>query len=76
MRKKYVLWYTFIRYIRIILGRKYEFSLLYVPIFELTKIFDFAACVCPALGQFHEEPVIRTTNNIINPIEFQPPALT
>ena len=43
-----------------ILGQKYEVSLLHVPIFELTKIFDFIAYFCPYLDQFHAEPVLMS----------------
>ena len=35
----YVLSYTYVRYLHIILSQKYEISLLYVPILEPTKIF-------------------------------------
>ena len=37
--RKYVLSYTYVRYLHIILSQKYEFSLPYVPILRPTKIF-------------------------------------
>ena len=39
--RKYVLSYTYVRYLCITLGQKYEFLLLYIPILGLTKIFYF-----------------------------------
>ena len=45
--RKYALSYTYIRYLRIILGQKYYFLLPYVPNFGQTKMFDFITCVCP-----------------------------
>ena len=42
----YVLSYTCVRYLRIVLGRKYDFKLLYVLIFGLTRMIDFTAFIC------------------------------
>ena len=43
---KYVLSHRYIRYLGIILGQIYKFLFCYIPIFGITKIFDFTDCVC------------------------------
>ena len=49
---------TYVKYPRIILARKYEFSFMYVTTFGLTKKIHFTACIYTDLGQLHVEPVI------------------